>query len=279
MSMTRIAHLSGLHLLEDDFDARRGRERRRLAYVSLLRPKDPAWRRGRALAALSAARDSGADHVVVTGDVTEDGVDAQFEVLAEVLAESACPPSRVTLVPGNHDAYAHGDAWSRALEGPLRAYRATSTSGSAVVLGDAVLLPLSTARTQPYARSAGWLDPEQLEQARAVAAGSSHRGRALVLVMHHAPVERSFAPVQWARGLEQHAAIRAILERYDHVSVLHGHAPADRDRALRPGGSPRIHGAEAVVDGRSPLRLYDAQWGRLSPVPQAPQAFAELALA
>src|SRR5687768_5469477 len=125
--MARIAHLTDLHLLEDDHRDRRGAGRLRLAYLSLARPLDAAARRLRAARALTEVRRSGADHLVITGDLTEDGVDAQFQVLADILAESRIPPSQTTLVPGNHDAYTDEGAWARALAGPLRAYAETST--------------------------------------------------------------------------------------------------------------------------------------------------------
>ena len=44
------------------------------------------------------------DHVAVTGDLTNVGLASEFEEAAQLLAELG-PPSWVSLVPGNHDAY------------------------------------------------------------------------------------------------------------------------------------------------------------------------------
>ena len=77
---------------------------------------------------------------MITGDLTEDGHLAQFEVLAELLAESRISPSRITLVPGNHDAYCEGGAFAEAMAGPLKAYAATSECGSPITLRDATLV-------------------------------------------------------------------------------------------------------------------------------------------
>jgi 3',5'-cyclic AMP phosphodiesterase CpdA len=276
--MLRIAHVSDLHLLEEGHESRRGVARRRLFYLTLLRPNDAAERKRRALAALSAARASGADHVVVSGDLTEDGLDRQFEIAAEVLAESGLSPSRVTLLPGNHDAYVDADAFTRALRGPLAAFAETSAEGVPLALREAVILPMTTAVRQRYTRSAGFLTAEALAGATRLAEATARSGRALVLAMHHAPQPRS-AAMQWIDGLAQHAAVGQVLERHDHVHVLHGHVHAAEDRGVRPGATPRIFSTEAVVDGRTPLRVYEVRHGRLSPAPSATHIVSALALA
>lgn len=272
--MTRVAHLSDLHLLEDNHDARRGAARRRLAYISLGRAYEPRARRERAGSALTAARRSGADHLVLTGDLTEDGIEAQFAILAELLGASGWAPQRVTLIPGNHDAYASGDAWPQALSGPLAPYRATSTLGSPVRLPGLTILPLSTSLAQHYTRSSGAFQVGALAGAATVAAESRRAGEALVLAMHHPPRRHPVLPLQWIDGFRDHAAAKTLLGVHDHVHVLHGHTHVATDHAVRPGAAPRIFSTEAVVDGASPLRLYRARHGRLWP-----EARAELALA
>jgi 3',5'-cyclic AMP phosphodiesterase CpdA len=263
--MTHLAHLSDLHLLEANHGARRGMERRRLAYLSAARSHDAPDRRRRAVEALHRARQSGAEHVVVTGDLTEDGIPAQYEVLAEVLHESGLAAHRVTLLAGNHDEYAGDGAFAAALAGPLRDYAATSTPGVPVMLRDLSLLPISTALHQSYALSAGLVDAPALASVAQLAHESRKSGRALVLAMHHPPHGRAIPLMTWIDGLRNHAEVRGILEEHDHVHVLHGHMHEASDRGVRPGATPRIFGTEAVVNGATPVRLYHAQYGRLSP--------------
>lgn len=265
--MTQLAHFSDLHLLEADHQARRGVARRRLSYLTLGRPNDHEDRRRRASRALAVARASGADHVLITGDLTEDGLDAQFDVLAELLADSKLAPERITLLAGNHDAYVDRAAFARALLGPLRPYAATSTAGTPITLRDAVILPLSTAMAQPYTRSAGSIDVDALAAVEAIAAQSHREGRALVVAMHHPP-KRRFPVMQWIDGLVEHAAMGAILARHDHVHVAHGHIHTRTDHAVRPGATPRIFGAAAVVDAEAPVRFYEARHGRMWPAPE-----------
>ncbi|WP_437717572.1 metallophosphoesterase [Sorangium sp. So ce448] len=260
--MTTIAHLTDFHLLEADHDRRRGAERWRLRYLSFGRPIDAAQRRRRTLAALIEAGRSGADHLVLTGDLTEDGTPAQFEVLAAVLAESGWDPARVTLVPGNHDAYTEG-AWERALEGCLRPFAATSRQGTAVALPGAVVAAVSTAMMQPVTRSAGAIAARELSWIASLAAEARRSGDALVLAQHHPPLRHPIGAMQWLDGLINSAELMALLHEHDHLHVIHGHTHRAHDAPVRSGAPPRIFCAQALVDGPSPLRLYRVRCGRL----------------
>jgi 3',5'-cyclic AMP phosphodiesterase CpdA len=261
--MTTIAHLTDLHLLEADHGRRRGAERWRLRYLSFGRPIDAEQRRRRALAALLEARQSGADHLVLTGDLTEDGTAPQFEVLAAVLAESGWPPARVTLAPGNHDVYAGGDAWEHALCGPLRPFAATSGPGTTVALPGVVLAAVSTAILQPVTRSAGAIATRALAQVAQLAAETRRSGDALVLAQHHPPRCHPVGAWQWLDGLLNSAEQMALLHEHDHIHVLHGHTHREADTPVRAGAPARMFCAQALVDGHTPLRLYHVRHGRL----------------
>jgi Icc protein len=263
--MTQIAHLSDFHLLDEAHEQRSRRERLRLSYLSFGRPKSPLERRKRALSALIEARRSGAHHLVLTGDLTEEGLPAQFELLAEVLHESGWSPSRVTLVPGNHDAYAGPEAWQQALDGPLLAFRATSVLDAPLHLHGTVLLPLSTATHQPYTRSAGSIEGAAFAALQRAAKDSHFARSPLLLAMHHPPRRHLLPPMQWIDGLREHAAMGALLAEHDHLHVLHGHTHVAKDHAVRPGAAPRIFSTEAVVESASPLRVYLVRHGRLWP--------------
>jgi CheY-like chemotaxis protein len=158
--------------LEPDVGRRGIRQRVRLGYLSLFRPLDAEGRVRRALGALAGACEKGFDHLVISGDLTEDGTGQQFDEVARVLFESRIDPSKVTLVPGNHDAYDDPREFARALEGPLRPFASTSggAPGQVVDLGDVILLPVSTAIHQHWAWSSGHIDREGFEVRRFVRA-------------------------------------------------------------------------------------------------------------
>ncbi len=260
----RIAHLSDLHLLEPDVGKRTLRDRVRLGYLSLFRPIDAEARVRRAVRALTSARERGFDHLVISGDLTEDGGQLQFEELAHVLSESQIDPDKVTLVPGNHDAYEGPKEFARALEGPLRPYAAGAGShaGKVIDLGDAVLLPLSTAVHQHWAYSFGHIDAEGYEGLERRATDPGLSKRALIVVQHHAPTRHPIAALQWIDGLRGYNRLLTLLAKLRDVQVLHGHLHRAMTRVLEIGGVSRIFGAPAVVEDDEPrVRIYETRGG------------------
>ena len=263
--MTLIAHLSDLHLLEDDLHERSGASWMRLQYLTFGKPRSPATRRLRVRKLLDRALRAHADHLVITGDLTEDGSLGQFESLARVLADSGWPPSRVTLVPGNHDVYSHPDAWREALAGPLARYAPTSEEGAVIALPDACIVPLSTAFHQPVLRSAGALAKKALDALSDWAALRSHEWHTVVLAQHHPPEGHALPPFQWLDGLQGRDALRRILARHDHMHVLHGHTHAATSKPVRAGGAERIFSVDTAQSHGESLRLYRARYRRLWP--------------
>lgn len=265
-SATRIAHLSDVHML----DARPGRDRSGYSmghrFLSFGRPLDAAGRRRKLAHALSAARRVGASHYVVSGDLTEIGVPGEFETLAETLHDSGIAPSRITLVPGNHDLYTSPDAWSVALDGPLAAFRQTSAEqpGKIIECAGFNVLPLDVARHQPVTRSAGWLEDAALDVVAHRAADRGLSDRPMLVVQHHPPFVRTTQPLHWLDGLVGAVRMMGVLEAFRHLFVLHGHLHSAVNRVLGCGVA-RIFGATAIVDDKDAprVRLYDVRGGVL----------------
>ena len=101
----RIAHLSGMCRACSTARSEQGSGRAYSMghrFLSFGRPLDADLRKGKLSHALSAARRVGADHIVISGDLTEIGSPRQSSRrLAEVLHDSGIPTDRMTLVPGN----------------------------------------------------------------------------------------------------------------------------------------------------------------------------------
>jgi Icc protein len=263
---TRIAHLSDVHML----DARPSRARSGHSmghrFLSFGRPLDAVGRRRKLAHALLAARRVGADHVVISGDLTEIGAPGEFECLAEGLHESGIAPERITLVPGNHDLYTSPDAWSQALDGPLAAFRRTSAEapGRVVECAGVRFLPLDVARHQPLTRSAGWMEDSMMDVVMHRASDPGLADRPMVLVQHHPPFVRATQAWQWVDGLIGAARLMTVLEAFRHLFVLHGHLHSAVSRVLSCGMA-RVLGATAIVDDENAprVRLYDVRDGRL----------------
>ncbi len=263
--MTLIAHITDLHILAAERDIVSASDRWRLSLASFGRRLDAKDRTMRLRRALCAARASRADHVLITGDLTETGTPSQFETLAEELLGSGLDPERVTLVPGNHDAYTRGDAFAQALEGPLRPYLRTSAPGAIVEAGDALIVPVCTAVYQPLvARSGGTVGDGALARL-ADLARSQRETRTVVAAQHHPPLPYPVPLVQWLHGLRGHRRYRDLLGRHANLHVLHGHTHRRQQYGCGPWRHSRIFSTTAVVSSDTPLRLYRANDGRVVP--------------
>jgi len=265
--MSILAHLSDLHLLEHDHHKRRGLSLRRLQFLSVGAALDAEARLERAVCTLQQARRAGADHILITGDLTEDGVDAQFEVLAEALYLSGVPADCVTLVPGNHDGYVDGRAFERALQGPLHAFRETSAPNARSVLPGAVIVPVSTMlEAQWFTRSRGEVRHEDLARVRRIASDSISRERAVVVAQHHPPSHHRLFAHEWFDGVENALAMRDLLLERTRVHVLHGHVHRHTTKRLSGRSSAQVFSTASVRDQHGTglsLRFYKAEDGTL----------------
>ena len=164
------------------------------------------------------------DHIAVTGDLVNIALPTEFEQAARWLAATA-EPDRLTLVPGNHDAYAgrsyrHG--WSR--------WDGYMTGDGAAVGGSfpfvrrvherLALIGLSSAVPSGIGFATGLLGPGQLEALDAVLAELGAEGLCRVILLHHPPLGTM---IQRRRGLRDEAALRAVIQRRGAELVLCGH--------------------------------------------------------
>ena len=103
--MLRIAHVSDLHVLSPlGFEWREALFNKRLTgYANLIRQRGRVYRHEYLATVLSAAAKH-ADHLVVTGDITNLSLEKEFEQ-ARALLDGAARTIEVTVVPGNHDVY------------------------------------------------------------------------------------------------------------------------------------------------------------------------------
>jgi len=280
--MHRIAHLSDVHLLDPRRDprSRRAGARYRLAtkLVSLGRSLDPRLRARKLARALAAAKASLASHVVISGDLTELGDDAEFEHFAEILEDAALDPDAVTIVPGNHDAYTTAGGWRRALEGPLRRFAATSAghAGKVVDRGPVAFLPIDTSCYQSLVRAGGEFSRDAAKAIEARLGDPALRDKAVVLVLHHSPLGQDRPRwMRWVDGLRGERQVVDLLHRHPRLSVLHGHLHRVVDRILsgREATPTRVFGAPAVCDDaddpgefRPKVRLYEVTGAALASV-------------
>ena len=234
MNRFTLAHVSDLHLpFEPRLSLAERLSKRQLSVLS--------WRRRRHLhrraildALVQDVRAAAVDHVVVTGDLTNFSLPAEFRQAAAWLAALA-PASAVSVVPGNHDALvrvaaADGldlwQAWTRTEHG----WPFTHHVGALALIGLNSALP-----TAPLL-ARGRLGDEQLRRLERILVAEGAAGRLRIVALHHPPAPGA---VGWRKALADRNALAGVLRRAGAELVLHGHARDARLDAL-PGPAEPI---------------------------------------
>ncbi len=250
-----LAHLSDLHLTDPLADADAPlRAKQRLGRAS--------WRRRRChihqpavLAALAADLHAQAPRqIAISGDLVQIGLRHEFEQAADWLAGFA-PPSRLLLVPGNHEAYV-ANAWQAGREA-WRACLPHALDGEPWLLrrGPLLLIGLASAVPTWPGLASGTLGNAQLAALETALAEGAREGLFRVVVMHHPPVADV---VGWRKRLTDRRQFAAIIARHGAGLILHGHA----HRATR-SHLPGPHGPVAVLGAPSASAL-DPRPGRMA---------------
>ncbi len=235
--MFRIAHVSDAHVLspagvqwsEMLFN------KRITGYANTILRRGRVHRREYLEAVLDAAAAS-ADHVVVTGDITNLALESEYhEALA--LLERIARSVEVTVIPGNHDLYLppisrdgrfphhfsvflESDLPELAVDVPAGAYPCVKLRGPVAIIA------LSSAVPRPPFISAGYLGHDQVRALESVLAHPEVARRVAVILVHHPPVDTRPRPFQLRDGLVDAAALRTALAPLSHGLVLFGHLHA-----------------------------------------------------
>lgn len=170
------------------------------------------------------------DHIAVTGDLVNLSLAAEFALAHQWLARLG-PPERVTVVPGNHDAYvraaaAHplrywGDYMRGDAAGPIAAPGAATHFPFVRRRGPAALIGLSTALPTGPLMATGRLGADQLMRLADVLAALGHEDLFRIVLIHHPPLSR---PAQHLKRLVDAGPLRRLIARHGAELVLHGHA-------------------------------------------------------
>jgi 3',5'-cyclic AMP phosphodiesterase CpdA len=170
------------------------------------------------------------DHIAVTGDLVNLALAAEFAAAHQWLARLG-PPERVTVVPGNHDAYvraaaAHplrywGDYMRGDAAGPITAPGAPAHFPFVRRRGPAALVGLSTAVPTGPLMATGRLGADQLMRLDDALDALGREGLFRIVLIHHPPVSRL---AQHFKRLVDAAPLRRVIARHGAELVLHGHA-------------------------------------------------------
>jgi len=253
MAAFTLAHMSDPHL--PPMPAVRLAElagKRALGYLNWSRNRHKYHRREVLDVLVSDLQIQAPDHIAVTGDLVNLALEAEFAP-ARAWLESVGPPDRVTVVPGNHDAYVRSTQHRFAQA--FTDYLAGDEGGDGRAVfpflrrrGPLAVIGVSTAVPTPPLMATGRLGPGQLDALEQMLASLSAEDAFRVLLIHH-PLRSDSR----FKRLTDSAGLLALLQRHGVELILHGHdhvhstiwidGPNGRIPAIGvPSASARAHG-------------------------------------
>ena len=308
----RLAHCSDLHLLSHDGAGWLDLANKRwIGAMNLLSNRSRHYHVDAFDDMVRDLNALGVEHVLCTGDVTNLALRQEFEFARAKFDQLAVGPARVTVIPGNHDAYvAEGVGLFEEL---FAAYASTDpgwawSEADAIggdddlrwpivrVRGELAIVGTSTSRQTPWFTAYGRLGEGQLARVRRALLDPRLADKIRVVAIHHPPAgKRAESRI---RGLRDHADFAEVIAQTGPHLIVHGHEHRDMTEALPgPHGPVPVRGiASGTYCHNKPertarYRIYDLEAGRVvadhvrvwdrdrrtfaaEPVPTAPLALA-----
>lgn len=258
----RFLHFSDVHVTQDYFSApfRKLGWRRAIALMELsFGGRAQKYERARESIGhiLDDRHRHDVDHVILSGDLTAYATEWEFEQAREALRGVLHDKSSFTVIPGNHDVYTPGAYNTRRferffghlLESDLPEYTRDGPFPFVRLLGDeAAVIGLMSARVPPVpGLSFGVIGTKQLGALRDLVNDERLKHRAILVVVHHAPVAPSGRKDRFLHGLMDADLLFRIVNG-PRFAVLHGHI---HKRYHHPATDKRPHtfGAGSSTEG------------------------------
>ena len=252
-----IAHLSDLHLFNPaNMLARDFLSKRILGYMSWRLHRQAEHQIDFMPALLEALRRTDVDHIVITGDLTHLSHAADFETAAAVLDQLG-GPDRLTLIPGNHDAYvpiprrerfAHLDAYMPPCAGEAAAtgtFEQKSVLPSLRKLAETAVIGISTARPTAPFLATGSIGRNQLDRLEKLLVQAKSENLFRLIMIHHPPVQ---GLVSRRKCLTDQAALAVTIRNFGAELLLHGHTHRFSEAAIKgPAGLIPVIGVPSLT--------------------------------
>jgi 3',5'-cyclic AMP phosphodiesterase CpdA len=198
------------------------------------------------------------DHIAVTGDIINISLPGEFDHATRWLATLG-EPEKVSVVPGNHDAYVAME-WQQTI-GQWAPYMATTDLRNGAggerplrgedefpfvrLRGEVALVGVSTALPTPAGFAGGTVGGPQIEALRDKLVQLGKRGLCRVVLIHHPPFGD---PRHRRKELTDYPAFCRCIESAGAELVLHGHThKSGLTKIPTPGGYAPVIGVPAAA--------------------------------
>jgi len=224
----------------------------------------------------------GVDHLALTGDLCNIALESEWAAALRWIEATKLPADRVTVIPGNHDAYVSKvvvDGVFERMFSPFQTaeLRADDATYPFVRLrGDVALVCTSTGVPTGDTGAWGRIGEGQLVRLESLLTAPEVRSRQRVVLVHHPPLVNRHGE---ERNLRDRSALQDLLTRTGADLVLHGHDHRDFFNELPgPGGKriPVVGAGSASYDGppdrRSRYHIFEIAAGAITVVTYAHDA-------
>ncbi len=238
-----FAHLSDPHLTHlEGVSWRQLINKRLLGYLSWRRKRSAEHRPEVLDALVSDLRRTQPEQIVITGDLTQVGLPDEFRQARQWL-EQLGDSDRITVIPGNHDAYVRTDwdttcaQWLPYMQSDP-AYRPPVASADTLfptlrIRKGVAVIGLSSAVATAPLLATGKLGEAQCERLAQLLRDTREQGLFRLVLLHHPP---RVADEKWRKRLTDGDALCAILSREGAELVLHGHGHYYAESAIPRAG-------------------------------------------
>jgi 3',5'-cyclic AMP phosphodiesterase CpdA len=262
--MFRLAHISDIHL--GPLPAITYRElasKRMVGYVNWQRNRKTLLQDGVLDSIIADIHAVGVDHLAITGDLVNLALDGEVE-LARKWLETLGPADRVSVVPGNHDAYVPG---AFAKMSKTWAPWMTSDGSNAPVTRETfpylrvreniALIGATSARATAPFMATGFFRAGQAERLRHMLIHAGKRKLFRVVMIHHPPVRDAVHPHKRLFGITR---FQRVIRDCGAELVLHGHSHIPSSNTIEGKNGPvPVIGVSAA--GQAPGSHHPvAQW-------------------
>lgn len=214
------------------------------------------------------------DHLVITGDLSNVSLEGEWKEARRWLDALGGDGEKVTVIPGNHDAYVPEVVRARTFERIFEPFQtAELRTGNETypfvrVRDDIALIGVNTCVATGDMHAWGVIGDQQRARLEALLRAPELAGKLRVVLLHHPPVAHRGGE---DRNLRDRGALAALLARTGADLVLHGHDHRELRAVLEgPGGTsiPVVGTGSASYVGhnerRSRYNIYEIEGRKIA---------------